>query len=124
MANLTTALGLYFFTCGLASVAGPIIVGAENIISPFSYLIWFDYWECFTYLPGFTHISSPHTRCCCARLDIRRVAQLRGGLLHHGRLRGGLRSLPRRAAAAGRLPRPRPRPRRGGGGGAGGGEEQ
>ena len=36
MANLTTALGLYFFTCGLASVAGPIIVGAENIISPHS----------------------------------------------------------------------------------------
>ena len=32
MANLTTALGLYFFTCGLASVAGPIIVGADNII--------------------------------------------------------------------------------------------
>ena len=60
------------------------------------------------------------------RLDIRRVAQLRGGVLHHGRLRGGLRPLPRRAAAAALLPRPRPRPRlrRGGGGGAGGGEEQ
>ena len=52
MANLTTALGLYFFTCGLASVAGPIIVGAENIISPFLILI-FD----LVRLLGVFHIS-------------------------------------------------------------------